>query len=191
MQLKHTSRMMKKVTAVVSKAMLVDVRASSIFSASFCANIFVQPSLNADFLFFMFSRNRRTKGCFRGCSPSEELQGGVSVCIGGSDSRGLISLHKGGKRLWWPEGRLNLDPLLTQLTPPHPKIAKTQRSEDLEQLETDLSPGSSLSDVTEAWNYWSCTCLMAGRPPASLGAVDSCHPLRREVGAFGTVLASF
>lgn len=82
-------------------------------------------------------------------SHSEEHQRAVSVCFGGSDSRCLISLHKGGKRLRWPEGRLNLESVLTQLTSPHPKIAKIQRSEDLEQLETDPSPDSSLSVTSQ------------------------------------------
>jgi isocitrate dehydrogenase kinase/phosphatase len=63
-QMKQMSRMKKNVIAVVSKAMVFVVKISSIFPVSLCVNIFVQPSLNADFLFFMFSRNRRTKRPF-------------------------------------------------------------------------------------------------------------------------------
>lgn len=53
--MKQVRRRMKNMMVVVSKTKGFDFKISSIFSSSFCPNILFQPSLNADFLFFMFS----------------------------------------------------------------------------------------------------------------------------------------
>lgn len=44
-QKKQMSRMMKNVIALVSKATVLNVKMSSVFSDLLCANILVQPSL--------------------------------------------------------------------------------------------------------------------------------------------------
>lgn len=147
-------RMTKKVMVVVSKNIGFDFEFSSILSTPFCPNILFPAQFECRVLVLYVFQKQKNKRLFSLLSyRSGEPHRGCLGGFGGSDSLCLISLHKGGKGLWWPEGRLSWDTLITQLTSPHPKIAKTQRREDLEQLETDPALHSSLfSDITEPWN---------------------------------------
>lgn len=141
--MKQMRRMMKNVMVVVSKTKGFDL--SSIFSSSFCPNILSQPSLNADFLFFMFSRKRRTKVVFTVFFRSGESRRGSLASFGGSDLHCPISLHKGSQGLRWPEGRLSWDTLLTQLTSPHPQNCQNPKERGLGAAGD--GPGSPFSSL--------------------------------------------